>query len=161
MLKVGKKTISGDSPALVVRTAISHLYKLDADRLPTVPPDLEEVRAWAILEVKRITEGMRGQYITLAPGKVGEYTQKRGEWEQWVAGGKAAKPDALLFPIATAEAVAYGLSPAELLAVWEKKVAAWKSAAATIATAERTALVTIEKATSIADIEVALVKLLS
>src|SRR4030067_1215036 len=49
---------------------------------------LDFARMDAVRIVNLQAEAQRSLYITILPGKVGEYRQKEGEWQKWVAAGE-------------------------------------------------------------------------
>lgn len=117
---------------------------------------LAEAKAAAIEQTQQQAEATRANYITTRPGKIGEYTQKRTEFTAWRAAGSPDPAPAGAYPIAEAEAVSYGISTTGMLQIWEDRAAAWSAASAAIAAAERKALLAIEAATTVEEIEAAL-----
>lgn len=110
---------------------------------------LEQAQRYATGDVNRQAETVRGRFITNTPGKVGEYTLKKGEVQRWAAAGRPAAPVPSEYPIAVAEAAEYGISTQVMLAIWEERAAAWEQASARIAAIERRALLAIDAAETV------------
>lgn len=110
---------------------------------------LAEAKRWAVAEIQHQAEATRAKFITNTPGKVGEYTLKKGEVQRWAAAGRPAAPVPSEYPIAVAEAAEYGISTQVMLAIWEERAAAWEQASARIAAIERRALLAIEAAETV------------
>ena len=117
--------------------------------------DVEPARVWALAQVQAAAEAARGLVITLQPGKIGAYSQKRDEVTLWQANGSPTLP--LLFnqndyPIAKAEAPVWGYTTLQMLQVWEVKIAEWATASAVIEATERAALMAVAAAEDVAGI---------
>ena len=110
----------------------------------------------AIRTINLQAEDQRGLHITNLPGKIGEYRQKESEWQQWIAAGSPTEIKPEEYPITAAECVEYKISAVELLKKWGEKVLEAAMATAKIAPVERRALLAVEAAGGIQEIEAAL-----
>jgi hypothetical protein len=137
-------------------------YRIDCQTGETLEQEeeviipLDEIKSRATGEIKHQAETQRGRWITLQPGKIGEYRQKEAEVERWEAEDRPVEPDPARYPIAAAESAASGITLAEMLQTWEDRATAWAQASAGIAATERRALLAIEAAPSIAEVEAVL-----
>ena len=143
-IEVNGRTIESDSAAAAIEAAI----RTFGDAELGIEPDVELVREWATREAQGQAEVERGMWITLLPGKVGEYTQKREEFLAWDKAGRPAPTDTD-YPIAVAEARSYEIDPAQLLAIWGQRAAQWNRASGAIAEIERKALLLLEAARTV------------
>lgn len=120
---------------------------------------LAEAKTNAIEQVSQLAEIARSKVITVKPGKIGEYVQKENEVKHWIDSGQKAIPltfDQDDYPIAKSEAEAYGIDTAEMLQIWEAKINEWAIVSAHIAMTERAAILAIEAATTIEQVEMVL-----
>lgn len=139
--------------------AIEDLGTFDGKKI--VHPPFDEIQAWTIGIVKGYFENLRGNYITLLPGKISEYAQKKREYDDWVLAGSPVNPNPVTFLIAEAERKENNsLSLAEMLQVYGDKDDLWRKASAGIAANERRALVGVAQAVNEEAIIAVLVELM-
>lgn len=118
---------------------------LAIDNLKAVGGNFDDVKKWAEGEIRRLAEELRGELITLKPGKVWEYRQKEEEGRRWASTGITPTPED--YPIAEAERQEHDppLSLVEMLQLWTDKVSQGSKESAKIAKRERRALVALTK----------------
>lgn len=116
----------------------------------TIVNDLTAIKAAAVTLVCNQAESVRDQFLTPGSGQALTYQRKEAEARSWTAGA----PDTQ-FPFLAAEAAATGTTVADLAIIVIAQADAWIYVGSTIEALRRGALVAIDAATTIGEIEAA------
>jgi len=113
-----------------------------------------DVKTYAVNRVNHDAGACRARYITVTPGQESTYQIKGQEADaanKVIADG--GTPNPADYPMLTAEAQATGASFSDTLALVTQTAAAWRQLAVTVEAIRRGAIVQIENATTVAEVD--------